>query len=111
MLRSRLPQIAVRLDEALGEALEDVAAAIVDGAKARVPVNTGALRDAIHWERTDDESVRVVAGDGKVYYGHMVENGTVNQPPRPFLVPAAEAERHQLPKRVALVIKRRTGGR
>jgi HK97 gp10 family phage protein len=33
----------------------------------------------------------VVAGDDDVFYGHFVENGTVKQPPRPFLIPALEA--------------------
>lgn len=95
MLRSRIPQIIAELDDKLREGVVDVAERIADGAKERVSVDTGALRDAIHVE-ADEESVRVVAGDGDVFYGHIIEAGGVNTPPHPFLVPAFEAERQDL---------------
>lgn len=93
MLRSRLTKIARSLDEELDLPMRLVAEAIEAGAKGRAPVNTGALRDAIHVEKRGEGSYAVVAGDGDVFYGHLVEGGTTKAPAHPFLVPAAEAER------------------
>lgn len=92
MLKSRLPQIARSLDEQITPALRIAAEAIEAGAKDRVPVASGDLRNAIHTEKIDD-GYRVVAGDSDVFYGHLVEHGTTRTPPRPFLLPAAEAVR------------------
>lgn len=90
-LRSRIPQIIGELDDKLLEGVTALAEQIAEGARDRVPVETGALRDAIHVVVKDDQ-VAVVAGDNVAFYGHMVENGTVKAPPHPFLVPAFEAE-------------------
>lgn len=94
-LQSRIPQIIGELDDRLLEAVTELGERIADGAKDRVPVETGALRDAIH-VRVKGQDVAVVAGDSTAYYGHMVENGTVKVPPHPFLIPAYEAERANL---------------
>lgn len=94
-LQSRIPQIIGELDEKLLEGVTDLAERVANGARDRVPVDTGALRDAIHVEVKDDQ-VAVVAGDGDAYYGHIIENGSVKTPPHPFLVPAFEAERPNL---------------
>lgn len=75
-----------------------VAEAIDAGAKGRAPVATGALRDAIHTEKRAEGSYAVVAGDSKVFYGHLVEHGTTKAPAHPFLIPAAEAERNNIPE-------------
>ena len=91
-LKSRIPLIIGELDDRLLEAVTELGERIADGAKDRVPVETGALRDAIHVVVKDDQEVAVVAGDNVAFYGHMVENGTVKAPPHPFLVPAFEAE-------------------
>ena len=90
-LQSRIPQIIGELDDKLLEGVTALAEQIAEGARDRVPVETGALRDAIHVVVKDDQ-VAVVAGDNVAFYGHMVENGTVKAPPHPFLVPAFEAE-------------------
>lgn len=90
-LKSRIPLIMENLDDTLLETVTELAERIATGAKDRVPVETGALRDAIHVV-VEDDSVAVVAGDSDAFYGHMVENGTVKAPAHPFLVPAFEAE-------------------
>lgn len=95
MLKSRIPLIIAELDDRLIEGVTEVAEAIADGARERVPVDTGTLRDAIHVE-VDQSSVRVVAGNDDAFYGHIVEGGGVNTPARPFLIPAFEAERPRL---------------
>jgi HK97 gp10 family phage protein len=91
---NRLPGIVAALDIAVHEALVASADMIANTAKTRVPVKTGKLRDAIHVQvdKATGE-VYVVAGDKKVWYGHIVEHGSVNQPPKPFLVPALEENR------------------
>lgn len=71
------------------------AEAIEVGAKSRVPVDSGDLRNSIHTERIDD-GYAVVAGDSDVFYGHIVEHGSTRTAPRPFLIPAAEAVRDNL---------------
>lgn len=93
MLHSRLKHIAATLDEELDVAIRNTAEAIASGAQSRVPVDTGALRDSIHVDKVGDGSYAVIAGSSKVFYGHLVEHGTVKTPAHPFLIPAAEAER------------------
>lgn len=95
--KSRLSQIAAKLDERAKSAAKLSAIAIEQDAKARVPVASGSLRDAIHTVELDD-GYAVVAGDSDAWYGMLVENGTVKVPPRPFLIPSAEAERQHLVK-------------
>lgn len=90
VLKSRLPQIAAGLSPRAMGALEDAVDDVVELAKARVPVETGALRDAIHAETVGPATFSVVAGSTDAFYGHMVEFGTKRTPARPFLIPAAE---------------------
>jgi HK97 gp10 family phage protein len=89
---SRIGRIAGELDNRMKLAARFSAEAIEAGAKSRVPVQSGSLRDSIHTVETDD-GYMIVAGDSDVFYGHIVEHGSVNTAPRPFLIPAAEAER------------------
>lgn len=95
MLKSRLPQIALELEPRVTAAMKAGAEAVESEAKARVPVGSGDLRDAIHTE-VDGDDVYVLAGDDSVFYGHFVEFGTVLTPARPFLVPALESRREQI---------------
>lgn len=96
MLRSRFPSIVRNLDNEVDPAILATAEAIAQGAKDRVPVETGALRDAIHVARHGEGNYSVIAGDDDAFYGHIIEHGGVNTPPHPFLVPAAEAERDNI---------------
>lgn len=96
VLKSRFPQIVAELNPRMDIATKTTAEAIAEDAKSRAPALTGALRDAIHVERSKLAEYRVVAGNTEVFYGHMVEHGTSHSPPHPFLVPAAEAQRPAL---------------
>lgn len=98
MYRSRLKQIAAHLDEEIDSALRLTANAIAQGAQDRAPHDSGDLEASIHVEKTDD-GYAVIAGNDKVFYGHLVEHGTSHSPPKPFLIPAAESERDNLGKR------------
>jgi HK97 gp10 family phage protein len=93
--KSRLQQIARSLPAEVAPALRNVAEEIEVQAKERVPVDTGDLRAAIHVEDIDD-GYAVVAGNHDVYYGHIVEHGSVKTPARPFLEPALESVRDNI---------------
>lgn len=94
--KSRFPQIARELKPKVDLAVRKAAGEIARGAKQRVPVRTGQLREAIHVERTGVAEYRVLGGDHDAWYGHLVEFGTVHSDAKPFLVPAAEAAREPL---------------
>jgi HK97 gp10 family phage protein len=99
MLKSRLPTIARSLDPAVNNGLEAGAHLISRAAKQRAPdappLGKG-LVEAIHVEAADEgDGYYVVAGNDDVFYGHMVENGTVHGAPRPFLIPALAANADQ----------------
>jgi HK97 gp10 family phage protein len=93
-LVSRIPEIIAKLDPETLQGVRDAADEIVEGAQERVKQVSGDLHDSIHVE-IDGMETRVVAGNSKVWYGHIVEHGSVQQDagPRPFLIPAYEAVR------------------
>ena len=102
MLRSRLDNIAASLDEQLDSAIRRAAEMVEDGARDRAPVETGTLRDSIRSEKQSDAAYAVMAS---AFYAHMVENGTIKTPPRPFLMPAAEAVRDNIDELVRQALK------
>lgn len=104
MLRSRLDTIALSLDEEIKPALRVAAEMIEDGAKARVPVDSGALKDSIRTDARDD-GYAVLVGDSDTFYAWMVEAGTVRTPARPFLLPAVEAVRADLDNLIRNALK------
>jgi HK97 gp10 family phage protein len=104
-LHSRFNVIAAHLDEAVDLAMRQLAEEVVTGAKSRVPVDTGKLRDAIHIDHRDDGEYAIVAGDTDAWYGHIVEHGGTKTPPHPFLIPAAEAARQHIDDRVRYALR------
>lgn len=104
MVKSRIPQIAASLDPRVKAAVRASAEHISTRAKVRAPVESGALRDAIHVEDADDGAA-VVAGDNDIFYGHFVELGTTTSPPRPFLIPAAEESIPDVKKMVSAALR------
>lgn len=92
-LQSRLPQIAAELRPRVSAAVKEAAERVAQDARQRAPVQTGALRDSIRAERTDAAQYTVIAGDKDAFYAPFVEFGTSRTAPRPFMVPAAEANR------------------
>jgi len=95
------PQISSKV---LGRAVGSGARIIRNAARARVPVDTGVLRNSIYSARirelSSPEQVTYFVGSrkGKRYqakqadgwYFHMVEFGTVKMPAQPFMRPAFE---------------------
>jgi HK97 gp10 family phage protein len=93
MLKSRIPQITIEIVIEVDDAINEGADWVERDAKARVPIATGALHDAIHKDDRQREGIYVIGGDDEIWYGHLVENGTVRTSPQPFLVPALEENR------------------
>jgi len=115
MLKSQLSEIAAELGPAVERAVKKGAETVMADAKIRVPVDEddfdpkNHLRDAIHLERDDTtDGWLVVARNHDVFYGHMVEHGTVHSAPRPFLVPALEQNRRVIEEEIAAALRRIT---
>ncbi len=91
-----LRQYGERAAQAAREALIENGETVVEEAKRRCPVDTGALRDSIHAEQKSADKIRIVADaqakDG-YYYGRMIEYGPHGTP---FMKPALEAKREEL---------------
>lgn len=98
-----------RIAAALQIVADAAAEAVLDDARRTVPVDRGNLRDAlIKTGDAGDYEVRVFTPEAR--YGHYVEFGTSKQPAQPFMGPAAERERKNMPKRVESAVKEATGG-
>lgn len=94
-LKSRLNGIAASLQPRVSAAVKAGAGIVAEGAQINLVagghIRNDELGPAIHVERTGPAEYSVVAGnDEDVFYGHMVENGTSQSPPYPFLVPSLE---------------------
>jgi len=104
MFRSRIPQITAQLAVEMRAAEVAAADLIAERAKARVPVATGRLRDAIHVEH-DDGGAAVIAGDTEAFYGHIIEHGGARQAAHPFLHPAVEESREEIVALAAALLR------
>ena len=108
-LKSRLPQVAAelqpRVSRAVKEGAEEVAQAAQRNLAANGNVRTGELLNSIHVENAGPAEYRVVAGNNEAFYGHFVEHGTDVAPPSPFLLPAAEENRHEVALKVQNVLR------
>lgn len=94
--QSRIPYVMTLIEHQVDQVVERVADRIVEEAQARVPQESGRLHDAIHKEHRGVGEYAVLAGDDEVFWGHMVEFGTVKANAHPFLVPAAEAASQEI---------------
>lgn len=105
-LQSRLPEIAAKVRPRVSKAVKEGAEEeIAVRARDRVPVRTGALRDAIEVRRAGAVQVRVVAGDSGAFYGHFLEFGTATMDAHPFVLPAADEGMAPLTERVVVVLQ------
>lgn len=87
------------LEDQLSDGLEAVADEILRQALPRVPVETGAVRDSLHTDKTHSREwpqpavfVATASGDG-----FFVHEGTVDTPARPFLSQALDSVRREIP--------------
>jgi len=82
-----LDRIAQSLDRNTDQVLESAAYQVEAEAKARAPVDTGALKGSIHTEKKKPGLYWVADG---VEYGIYQELGTHKMRAQPFMVPAVE---------------------
>lgn len=105
-LKSNLLTIAAEIRPLVDDACGDSAEAMAAGARERVPVDTGELRDSIRAEKTGELEHRAAAGDNKAFYAMFVEMGTRNQPAHPYMIPAFEAEKRVAEGRVVNALRK-----
>lgn len=79
-----------QMRERAAAAVKKTAFDIEAHAKREVPVDTGALKNSIQTWLESDVTARV---GPHMEYGHYVEFGTRYQAARPYMTPAAEANR------------------
>jgi HK97 gp10 family phage protein len=113
-LKRRLVDVVPKnLRIALESAMIESADRIVAGAKIRVPVDEGDLRDSIH--RTDVREgkkgnlyIAITAGErtpNGYNTARIVEFGTVDTDPQPFLLPSYRANRKSAQRRMRKAMK------
>jgi HK97 gp10 family phage protein len=109
-LVDELPKV-IRAD--LEAAMLESANRIVSGARLRVPVESGKLRDSIHHGGVKESKrgglyIAIVAGqrtpDG-YNTARIVEFGTMDTPAQPFLLPAYRANRASAQRRMRRAIR------
>lgn len=98
-LRKKLRSVTKNVERAASKASSDTADFTADTAREFVPVDSGALRDAIEVESFRD-SYRVGPRDD-IEYAPFIEWGTSVQAPQPYMTPAAVAARVEHRRNVA----------
>lgn len=104
-LESRFPEIVAELRPRISKAIKEGAEAIAGVARSRVPVRSGALRDAVEVRRHSAAAYRVMGADDEAFYGRFVEYGTKYMEPEPYLIPSADAEKEALEAGVEAVLR------
>ena len=90
---ARVRGMGAKLESAAAEAVRQSAEAALSAARSCAPVRTGRLRDSLSVRAEGTAAVVFASCD----YAAAVELGTSRQPARPFLLPAAQAQRQALP--------------
>jgi len=94
-LKARLNAIPAACEKAAEQAVRESVSAAQAAAKSLVPVRSGRLKDSIR-AGSDGLSGSVYSGCD---YAPYVELGGRGNPARPFLYPAAQAQRQAFPAR------------
>jgi HK97 gp10 family phage protein len=112
--RRLVDELPKKMRAELEQAMVESADRIVTGARLRVPVETGAVRDSIRHGGVKEGKrgglyIAVTAGDrstqtdesGKTYQvARLLEFGTVDMPAQPYLLPSYRANRKQSQQRI-----------
>jgi HK97 gp10 family phage protein len=92
--------LAVQLEAAIEEAMEETGAAMVRRAREVVPVRTGRLRDSIHAAVEGGSGHRTLVLAADAPYADFIERGTSRHPAKPYIRPAVDAEGPKLGDRI-----------
>lgn len=98
-LRKMASAVEAEAEIALRQAAERAAAE----ARACAPVDRGTLRAGIRMDGAGRMEARVVSA---APHAAMVEYGTSRTPPRPYMLPAAEAARQEMTKAAQAGLRR-----
>lgn len=111
-------QLLEEMGAAASAVLEQAAAAggqiVLEDAKSRCPIDTGALKASLHMDKgkskKPDIKQEVKISPGKQeYYGTFVELGTTRQAAQPYLRPAVDKNKEKIAKAVTQEIARALG--
>jgi len=105
-----------RIDKAIGKLALVCQAEIVENFSSSSPsmpgqppgIDTGALRASVHTEKVKAREHKTVAGtDYAIYleYGTVTEDGSTRMAARPFMLPAVERTKRQIPAIMESVIE------
>lgn len=100
-LVSRIPKIIATVKTGVPVVNAASARRIAADAKQRVPKRTGATARTIRAQKATGDDSEAVVG----FPGQFIERGTRNIGARPFMVPAAEAERQAHQRALAALWK------
>lgn len=103
IINDRIPALMARVEATARAAVMKVAGSIAREAQANAPVRTGALRDSIEASSVatgKEAEVQVGAP-----YGGYVEYGTRYMAAEPFLGPAIDAHRDELPAEISVAFE------
>jgi HK97 gp10 family phage protein len=104
VVSNRFPALSRKLRRDLSDAIEDLAQDIARDAKAGCPSKR--VSGTITVRRRSDLGRSVIAGDkGRAFHAGFLEYGTIDQGPRPFMTPAAEAGRVRVSTRLSGLLR------
>ena len=104
-LKSRIPKIITNLEQAPDAIADRTADVAVESAMQHVPVDTGALRTSIEKFGASGSNTRTVEAGQSLWYASFVEYGTSRNRAQPFMSPAAETARKEMPRISKEIVK------
>ena len=100
----KIKEVQDKVKEASKQGLIDLVVDITKDAKDLVRVVTGHNRRSIQFEVGPGKPIATGELEGAIYstsgYGGYLETGTVNMDPRPYLKPALDMNKKNLPKNI-----------
>lgn len=103
-LRRKLRKIPAQVHKDVSLALAEGAERIADGARERVPVASGDLKDSIRVRGSEDGMS--ISVEAPAEHARFVEFGTRRTPARPFLLPAFEEAKPKIVAEIKEAVRR-----
>ena len=100
----KLRKIPAQIEKEVSVALNEGAERIADGARARVSVDSGSLRNSIHVRQSEEGMSASVETSAE--HARHVEFGTRHAPARPFLLPAFDEAKPKVVAEVRGAVRR-----
>ena len=105
--RKFFESLGADVTDAAVKALEDGAKIVIEEAKGRVPVKSGALKESIHYTaQSKGRRIKIVAdakdNNGKQYGQYVEFDPRINHP---FLYPAMDAKRAEIKQKIIEAIR------